>query len=84
MKIVDRNIQNVTPEAENVVDHATDASEDGPGHQKLHGGGHEAGTVNETQTANTDVGDHETIRLQGEDVTMMTGKAADRLQSEAL
>lgn len=81
--IVDRKIQDVTPDAENVVDHATDVSEDGPGHQNLHGGGHEAETVNETQTASIDVEDHETIRVQGEDVTMMMGKVTDRLQSEA-
>lgn len=81
--IVDQNIQNVTLDAENVVDHATDASEDGPGHQNLHGGGHEAETVNETQTVNIDVEDHETIRVQGEDVTMMTGEVTDVLQSEA-
>lgn len=73
----------MTPDAENVVDHATDANEDGPGHQSLHGGGHEAETVNETPTVNIDVEDHETIRVQDEDVAMMTGGMTDGLQSEA-
>jgi hypothetical protein len=64
---VDQNIQTATPDAENVVDHATNATEDAPGHQSLHEEGRGAETGTGIETENTDVDDHAMIRAHDED-----------------
>jgi predicted metal-dependent enzyme (double-stranded beta helix superfamily) len=70
---VDQNIQTAIPDTESVVDHATDATGDDPGHQNPpHDGGQEAEIGIEIGTENIDVDGHAKTKVHDEDHATMT------------
>lgn len=81
---VDQNIQTVIPDAENAVDHATDATGDGPGHQNpLQDGDREAETGIVIGTENTDVDGHAKTKVRDEDHATMTKETTNGSRNEA-
>lgn len=83
---VDQSTQTAIPDAENVADHATDATGDDQGPQNHpHDQGQEAEIGIVIGTESTDVEDHAKTKVQDEDhATKMTKKMTNGSQNVAL